>query len=93
MQVGEVSAYDLTDDGEKIKADIFIYKKYHHLVRQSSVFWKTGGIKLEASLEKGLKLESGTMTSLISGGITFANGAVALKEKKAAKKKYNIYPL
>ena len=93
MQVGEVTGYDLAEGGDKVEADIFIYEKYNYLVRPDSVFWKTGGVKLEASMEKGVKVDIGTITSLISGGIIFANGELDGKEIKPAKGNtlFNLY--
>ena len=84
MQVGEVITHDLTADGEHIEAKIFINEKYAGLVRKDSVFWKNGGIKINASLD-GIRLETGTITSLIAGGIAFKNPDTANKKMVAAK--------
>ena len=72
LKVGEIIDYDLTRDGKQIEAEILVYQKYTHLVQQNSVFWKSGGLELNASLN-GIKLETGSIEALIAGGITFIN--------------------
>jgi paraquat-inducible protein B len=72
MQVGEVTSFDLSSDGKQIEANIFIYEKYANLIKPDSVFWKVGGIKIDASLD-GISVETGTVTSLVAGGVSFKN--------------------
>ncbi len=72
LQVGEITDFDLDADGLKVRGEILIYKKYAHLIKTNSVFWKSGGIKINAGLD-GVKIESGTMATLLAGGITFTN--------------------
>ncbi len=92
LQVGELIAYDLTADGERIEATIFIYEKYAHLVKADSVFWKVGGIKLDASLMNGITVDTGTMTTLIAGGVSFGSSGKA-KKKEAAAKENTLFSL
>ena len=80
MQVGEVTGFDLTADGEKVEVKIFIHERYSKLVTPKSVFWKVGGIKFNASLD-GVSVETGPVTSLIAGAVTFANTTSADKTK------------
>ena len=91
MQVGEIMSYDLTADGKEIEGKIFIYEKYAGLVKPDSVFWKTGGIKINASFD-GVSVETGTVTSLIAGGVSFANIDTA-KERKTHTKENTLFTL
>ena len=84
IQVGEIVSYDLTADGEHVEAKILIYEKYLKLVRQDSVFWKERGIRFHAGLD-GIRVETGTMTSLIKGGIVFENPSGEIKKKMVAE--------
>ena len=72
IQVGEVVGFDLTPDGTRVKAQIFVEKKYEKLVKRSSIFWKYGGISVKVGWN-GLKFRAGTMASILAGGITFIN--------------------
>ncbi len=85
MQVGEVYAYDLSADGEHVESRIFIYEKYAHLIKDDSVFWKEGGVKIEASVTKGIKLTTGNMTTLIAGGVSFASSGSAENNNSQVK--------
>jgi paraquat-inducible protein B len=72
LKVGEITDFHLRADGDKIRGEILIYKKYTHLVRTNSIFWKVGGIKIKADLN-GVNVESGTLDTLLTGGLSFTN--------------------
>jgi len=68
FMVGEVIATKLQKDNVKIF--INIKKKYEDFINSSTIFWNVSGMKLDASFS-GVNLEMDSMTSLLSGGITF----------------------
>ncbi len=70
FQVGEITGFDLAPEGNHILADFLIYAKYVHLVRPDSVFWKTGGIHIDAGLD-GVSVKAETLTTLFTGGVAF----------------------
>jgi paraquat-inducible protein B len=70
FKVGEITGFDLEAEGQNISSRILIYEKYVSLVKKNSVFWKSGGLKINAGLD-GVKIESGTITTLLTGGISF----------------------
>ncbi len=72
LKVGEITDFHLRADGSKIRGEILIYKKYAHLVRTNSVFWKVGGIKVKADLN-GVDIKTGTLDTLLAGGLSFTN--------------------
>ncbi len=72
LKVGEITDFHLRADGNKIRGEILIYQRYAHLVRDNSVFWKIGGIKIKANLD-GVNIESGTLDTLLTGGLSFTN--------------------
>ncbi len=72
LKVGEITDFHLRADGNKIRGEILIYKKYAHLVQTNSVFWKVGGIKVKADLD-GVDIETGTLDTLLTGGLSFTN--------------------
>ncbi|NPA24390.1 MAG: MCE family protein [Deltaproteobacteria bacterium] len=81
FKVGEITKCTLTPNGKKIKADILVYQKYANLVKTNSVFWKSGGLDINAGLN-GIKIEYGSIEALVAGGITFTNPP---SSKKAAE--------
>ena len=74
LQVGEVTAYDLNQDGNGILATIFIEKKYTHLLTTASRFYDVSGISVEGSLS-GISLRTNSLMSIVAGGVAFFNPA------------------
>ena len=72
IKVGEITGFDLGPDREKIITKILVYRKYTDLVHANSVFWKSGGLEINAGLD-GIKVETGSIEALVAGGITFTN--------------------
>lgn len=71
LQVGEITGFDLSPDGNHVEARIFVKEKYAHLVKTDSVFWKAGGVRVDAGLD-GITMETETVASLLAGGVAFA---------------------
>ena len=92
LKVGEITGFDLDAEGLKIRGEILIYEKYAHLIKTDSVFWKSGGLKVNAGLD-GINIESGTMTTLLAGGLTFTNPDKKRGHQIMAKafKKFTVY--
>lgn len=68
VPVGSVQSHEITDDGVLI--NILIKPRYQYLVNGSSRFWNVSGIKVQGGLQ-GFSIETGTLNSLLSGGIAF----------------------
>jgi len=47
IRVGEVVAYNLSEDGTKIISKIFVNAPYHQFVRSNTRFWSASGVGLE----------------------------------------------
>ncbi|MBI5557825.1 MAG: MCE family protein [Deltaproteobacteria bacterium] len=92
LQVGEITGFDLAPDGNRVLAVIFIREKFAHLVRSDSVFWKAGGIKVEAGLD-GINVETETITSMIAGGVAFASRELEQGADASAAKENTSFKL
>ncbi len=91
MQVGKITGFNLAQEGSHILADIFIYEKYVQLVKSNSIFWKTDGIEVNAGLD-GISVKTGTITSLLAGGVAFTTPETAQGAEAARKKdSFTIY--
>ncbi len=91
IKVGEVGRVDLADDARGIHIGIFIYKPYVHLLSKESVFWNTGGIRLQAGLD-GIRADVGTVESIVVGGIAFATPPSGEEEPADAGSRFTLYP-
>jgi len=72
VKVGSVIGIGLSDNADSVNVYINIAKRYAPLVKSSSKFWNTSGIKIKAGLLSGIDIDSESIETLISGGIAFS---------------------
>ncbi|MCG8610041.1 MAG: MlaD family protein, partial [Pseudomonadales bacterium] len=72
IKVGDVISKDLSADANHVLVYINIYEEYVNLVKSDSVFWNASGIKVDAGLFSGVKINTESLETLITGGIAFA---------------------
>ncbi|MCI5144219.1 MAG: MCE family protein [Candidatus Electrothrix sp. AR3] len=70
QEVGEVTAVGLSSKGQEVELEILLYDYYLSLINRSTRFYKATGISLSASLQ-GISLESESLQSIATGGISF----------------------
>ncbi len=71
VQTGEVESVRLSDDAKSVEIRVFIQKKYAPLVRTSSVFIAVSGVDASYGIFKGVRIKTGTVKSMIKGGLEF----------------------
>jgi paraquat-inducible protein B len=76
-KVGRVESLTFGADSEQIRYSIFIDAPYHNLVDSSVRFWDVSGITVTAGAD-GLQVSTGSVESLLVGGITFGKPPDAL---------------
>ena len=69
MKIGQVDSYALSDTGNSVLMYAHIERKFSHLVNQSSQFWDLSGVKVDIGLFTGAKIETGTLETILAGGI------------------------
>ncbi len=70
IQVGEVTDFQLSADGQNVTIGIFVNAPYHQWVRQNSRFWNASGFDVDFSAQ-GISARLESIASLVLGGITF----------------------
>ncbi|GGO86842.1 paraquat-inducible protein B [Marinobacterium nitratireducens] len=75
LPVGTVNNYRLAEDGDGIDIELLIDKPYRHLVTSTSRFWNASGVSLQFHPQQGLKLNTGSLSSLVAGGVAFETPA------------------
>ncbi|HEY7885694.1 MAG TPA: MlaD family protein [Cellvibrionaceae bacterium] len=80
IPVGEIRGFELAEDARHVNIYVHIDPAYTTLVRSNSVFWNTTGIDFDFSWFSGAKLRTGSVQSLIAGGIAFATPTEAGQE-------------
>jgi paraquat-inducible protein B len=72
VEVGSVTAIDLSRDATAAQARAFISQRYARLIRIGSRFWTVGGVDVDFGLFRGLQVNVDSLRSLVTGGIAFA---------------------
>lgn len=70
IRVGEVVGHELSDDGTSVTIQVFIREPYTKFVRRNTRFWNAGGVDVSIGAD-GLSIETGSLLSLLLGGIAF----------------------
>lgn len=80
IPVGEITGFELAPDARHVNIYIHIDPAYSTLVRDNSVFWNATGIDFDFGWLSGVQLRTGSVQSLIAGGIAFATPTDAGRE-------------
>jgi len=70
IQVGQVVGYGFDQGGEAVDIQIFIEAPHHAKVTGKTSFWNASGIDVALNAQ-GLKVDTQSMISVLSGGIAF----------------------
>lgn len=70
VKVGQLSAFELDDDGKGITLRIFINAPYDKFVGINTRFWHASGFDLQVGTG-GFKLNTQSLTTLVLGGLAF----------------------
>ncbi len=83
IRVGEVIAHELDPNGRDVHIRFFIHTPYDQYVTEASRFWNASGfdVTLDSS---GLKLQTQSLTSILSGGVAFETPPDLLNSERAA---------
>jgi paraquat-inducible protein B len=74
LQVGEVSSYELDQDGKLLTVKVFVRAPYDQYVNPNTRFWHASGIDVSLSAS-GLKVQTQSVLSILIGGIAFETAA------------------
>ncbi|TYK66548.1 PqiB family protein [Colwellia echini] len=81
IKVGKVIGIDLSPTADQVNIFVNIAKPYAALVNGQSKFWNTSGIRIDASVFSGVKIDSESIETLIAGGIAFATPSIDDEDK------------
>jgi paraquat-inducible protein B len=70
IRVGEVIGYELSEEGASVTIQVFIREPFTRFVRLNTRFWNVGGVDVNLGVD-GLSVETGSLLSLLLGGIAF----------------------
>ncbi len=70
LQVGQVVAYDLAQDGKSVVIRIFVNAPYDKYVTADTRFWNASGVDVSLTTN-GLDVRTQSLAALLEGGIAF----------------------
>ena len=85
LNVGQVTGYDLAEDGKAIRIEVFVRAPYDRYVTDQTRFWQASGIDVSLGAE-GFSVRTQSVLSMLIGGIVFETHASAEDPKPAAEK-------
>ncbi len=71
IRVGRVNHYRLLPTADSVEIELLVDKPYRHLISTASRFWNASGVSADFDLQQGLRLQTESLASLVSGGIAF----------------------
>jgi paraquat-inducible protein B len=82
IQVGKVESYILAKNGLDVDIQVFIHEPYDEYVRKNTRFWNASGIDVTLGAD-GLKVNTESLLSIMSGGLSFDNPVAVEKNDPA----------
>ncbi|QBF84569.1 MCE family protein [Shewanella maritima] len=82
IAIGQIDGYQLSSSGSHVEIFGHIEKEYTFLINQSSKFWDASGIKLEVGLFSGAQIETGSLETLLAGGISVVTEEITTDNNK-----------
>ncbi|HZZ13343.1 MAG TPA: MlaD family protein [Paraburkholderia sp.] len=91
LQVGQVSAYQLDEDGKGVTMHVFVNAPYDKYVKDDSRFWHASGV--DVSLDtSGVKVNTQSLVAILIGGLAFETpGENAGTNEAAADSAFDLF--
>jgi paraquat-inducible protein B len=70
FKVGQVTAFDLDDDGKGVTTRIFINAPYDKFVGINTRFWHASGFDIQVSADS-FKIKTESLAAVVAGGLSF----------------------
>ncbi len=83
IKVGRIESRKFSTENQRVEFGAFIQAPYGPLVTDRSRFWNVSGIDLDVS-SAGVRLRTGTLESLVAGGVAFAADDTGVAANPAA---------
>src|SRR5215471_3210936 len=74
LEVGQVAAYSLAEDGKSLSVRVFVRAPYDQYVTPDTRFWQASGIDMSLTAS-GLTVRTQSLLSILVGGVAFETPA------------------
>ncbi len=92
IKIGDVQDYELAKNRHDINILVHIWPQYSNLVNAKSRFYNASGFKVNVSLAR-FELQSGSIESILNGGISLYNEVQRSSKKQPALKNGHVFKL
>ena len=70
IQVGQVVAFEMVEDGDAVDFKIFVHAPYHEYVRKNTRFWNASGVDVSVDAS-GIQVKTESLVTILIGGVAF----------------------
>src|SRR5215471_19252323 len=77
LEVGQIAAYKLADDGKSLSVRVFVRAPYDQYVTPDTRFWQASGVDMSLSAG-GLTVQTQSLLSILVGGVAFETPATGV---------------
>ncbi|MFQ3323013.1 MAG: paraquat-inducible protein B [Pseudomonadales bacterium] len=92
LNVGQIEDVHFNTEERIVYYNVFVQAPYHELLTENTKFWSISGISVGVTAE-GLKVKTGTLGTIFSGGIEFGVPEdTPLGDKITERTYFKIYP-
>lgn len=90
IQVGQVEGFQLSEDGQSVRVQVFVNAPYDQFVSTDTRFWNASGVDVSVSAD-GLKLNTESVATILAGGIAFGAPPRTTGEPAQANAVYTLH--
>ncbi|MBJ9703103.1 MULTISPECIES: PqiB family protein [Acinetobacter] len=90
INVGQITAYKLSDDGKNVELQTFIRAPYDKFVTTDARFWQASGIDVTLNAS-GFNLDTQSLASIVAGGIAFGYPESSHATTAANNSRFNLW--
>lgn len=90
INVGQITAYKLSDDGKNVELQTFIRAPYDKFVTTDARFWQASGIDVTLNAS-GFNLDTQSLASIVAGGIAFGYPESSHATMAANQSRFNLW--
>ncbi|ABL99786.1 MlaD family protein [Shewanella amazonensis] len=93
VAIGAIDGFALNSSGSQVELFAHINAEYRHLVNASSVFFDLSGVSVEFGLFSGAKVQTGSLETILAGGIGVATRAATAGSNQLGNgSRFVLYP-
>jgi paraquat-inducible protein B len=95
VPVGQVTAFDLDEDGKAVVLRIFIHSPYEKFVTEATRFWHASGLDVSIGAS-GFQVKTQSFVSILLGGVAFQEAPEGREGREAPpalpERLFTLYP-